>query len=137
MSESPDIKKARAVVIDDDDGFRILLSRILEEIGHEVYTIANVSPGSVSVIKPSDIVFLDMRMPGLSGFDVIRLLAKDRVECSLILMSGNPNDITEAEGLAHQLGVELLGVLDKPIRMADVLAILEEKPRHLSATGRS
>ena len=49
-----------------------------------------------------------MRMPGLSGTDVIRLMAEDGVECSLVLMSGIRTAVTEAESLALELGVELL-----------------------------
>ena len=106
MSERLDVKQ-RVVVIDDDPGFRLLLSNMLEELEYDVYTIAKISPESLSVIKFTDIVFLDIRMPGLSGNDVIKLMAQDGVECSLVLMSGTPTAVTEAEELALVLGVEL------------------------------
>ena len=124
MSERLDVKQ-RVVVIDDDPGFRLLLSNMLEELDYDVYAIAKASPESLSVIKFTDIVFLDIRMPGLSGTDVIKLMAEDGVQCSLVLMSGTPTAVSEAEELAHELGVELLGVLVKPFRIADLTAILQ------------
>jgi CheY-like chemotaxis protein len=72
----------RVLVVDDDNDFLLLARRALEARGHQVETstsafgLVNKVAGSSS--QSPEMVVLDCEMPGLSGFSVIELLAKDR-----------------------------------------------------------
>jgi signal transduction histidine kinase/CheY-like chemotaxis protein len=67
----------RAVIIDDDEAARYVLRRRLGPS----FSVVEASSGragieAVRALIP-DVVFLDVRMPGLSGFDVLAMLAAD------------------------------------------------------------
>ena len=69
----------RILVVDDDSDFLLLAKKALEARAHEVET-ASGAFGLVNRVASSspDLVVLDCEMPGLSGFSVVELLAKDR-----------------------------------------------------------
>src|SRR5436190_5843645 len=69
----------RILVVDDDRDFLLLAKKALEARTHEVET-ATGAFGLVNRVASSmpDVVVLDCEMPGLSGFSVVELLAKDR-----------------------------------------------------------
>jgi putative two-component system response regulator len=68
----------RILVVDDDRANRRLMTRLLERAGHAV--ISTQDGGSAfAVVKHErpDLVLLDVIMPGISGFDVCRMLKRD------------------------------------------------------------
>src|SRR5690606_11829653 len=65
----------RALVVDDNRDAADTLAMMLELLGHEVHRLydPHAVPAEVESFKP-DVVFLDVGMPGLSGYDLARLL---------------------------------------------------------------
>src|SRR5258707_5648803 len=70
---------ARLLVADDNKVNRLLLTRSLELQGHRVTSAEN---GRVALEmlrrEPFDLVLLDMEMPEMDGFEVLRQLSNDR-----------------------------------------------------------
>jgi two-component system, LytTR family, response regulator len=67
----------RAFVVDDEPLAVKRLSRMLEESGR--VTLAGTSTDPVDALaalseKPADVLFLDIQMPGMDGFEMVRLL---------------------------------------------------------------
>jgi hypothetical protein len=57
---------------------------------------------------------------------VVNFLISHQIKSSIVLMSGIAIDeLTTAEDIAKQANLRLIGVLDKPFREHDVLAIME------------
>jgi signal transduction histidine kinase/DNA-binding response OmpR family regulator len=69
---------ARILIVDDNDDAADLLSLMLEHAGH-VTTIAHDGPAALELAPVCDpqIVFLDIGLPGMSGYDVARQLRLD------------------------------------------------------------
>ena len=66
--------------IEDDDGIRLALSMALEDEGYEVRQAPNGEDGLVEFHRsPPDLVLLDLRLPGMSGFDVCRALRAESI----------------------------------------------------------
>lgn len=66
------------LVVDDNDINRILLKTQLSELGAQVSEAADGIEAVENVRTRSfDLIFLDLRMPGISGFDVIRAIRRD------------------------------------------------------------
>ncbi|HSC28382.1 MAG TPA: response regulator, partial [Vicinamibacterales bacterium] len=80
---------ARILVIDDDAGVRESVRRMLQSAGYAVQTAATGEEGFELARQGGfDVVLSDMRMPGLSGIDVLRRLREVRVDASFIVMTG-------------------------------------------------
>ena len=77
LAPSPDATRIRAVVVDDEELGRDRLQSLLEQ-QPDVEIVAVCSDGATAVetierTQP-DLVFLDVQMPGMDGFEVIENL---------------------------------------------------------------
>ena len=80
---------ARILVIDDDQGVRESMSRMLRGAGFNVEMAATGEDG-VAAAKGNvfDVILSDMRMPGISGLEVLQRLRALRVDSAFIVMTG-------------------------------------------------
>lgn len=80
----------KVLVIDDTKNIRILLSTCLELRGYDVITAAN-GIEALKVIQDNrvniDLIFLDIRMPGISGTEVLKVIKNSRSNCPVIIMT--------------------------------------------------
>jgi CheY-like chemotaxis protein len=125
--KSPTLSPARKVlVIDDEEALCVLLARMLGKWGYKVITSNLAKSAHLEEMTESDIIFIDMKMPEMDGLQVIDFLISHQIKSSIVLMSGMAiEELTTAEEVAKQANLRLIGVLDKPFRERDVLAILE------------
>ncbi|MHC2332293.1 response regulator FixJ [Bradyrhizobium sp. USDA 4454] len=86
----------RILVIDDDAAMRDSLAFLLDVKGFCVATYETAS-GFVgdAASGPVDCIVSDIRMPGMSGLELVRKLKADRVDCPVILITGH-GDVTLA-----------------------------------------
>lgn len=70
------LSTARILVVDDEEANVRLLERILERAGYR-HVRSTTKPhavlGLVEAFRP-DLLLLDLRMPGVDGFDILRML---------------------------------------------------------------
>ena len=76
-------------------------------------------------IRDTDIVFLDLLMPNVSGVQVLEQLDRQNLQSPIVLMSSNDQRLRDAEDAMKKFHLWLLGVLYKPFRLIDVKAVLE------------
>jgi CheY-like chemotaxis protein len=83
--------RARVLIADDVPEVLQLLGHALAECGHEVMTAtAGVEAiDAVPVFRP-DVVLVDMKMPGLSGIEVLDTLRQAGLTVPVILISDQP-----------------------------------------------
>lgn len=80
------------LVIDDDPGVRKLLRNILEKQQYKVLTAAGSQEGLTLVDQHTvQLVLLDLKMPGMSGPEVIRELKKKQPHLPVIIVTGFPD----------------------------------------------
>jgi DNA-binding NtrC family response regulator len=80
---------SRILIIDDDDQVRASTERVLRSAGYTVHTARSGEDGfSAARGGGFDVILSDMRMPGISGLDVLRKLRDARVDASFIIMTG-------------------------------------------------
>ncbi len=85
---------ARILVVDDDPGFRRLMEVLLLKDGHEVALAASGAEGlDLHELKPADLIVLDLVMPGVHGFEVLRTLRSLGDEVPVIVYSGQEGDL--------------------------------------------
>jgi DNA-binding response OmpR family regulator len=95
---------------------------ILTTAGHTA-VIAASGQAAVDHIgaEPFDLVFTDLAMPGMTGWQVARAVKTKAPEVPVVMMSGFGVEVAPAE--LHTNGVDL--VLSKPLQIKDVLRAVE------------
>jgi sigma-B regulation protein RsbU (phosphoserine phosphatase) len=86
MKGSP---RSRILVVDDEPGMLRAVTRILES-RHDVKAAS--TPAEALLLAEQfdpDIAVLDIRMPDMNGFELMRRLRVDRAELDVIMMTGN------------------------------------------------
>lgn len=116
-------KTNRILVADDDAALRHLCASILKRAGHSVTTAADGAEALAHIRADApDIALLDVWMPGLTGLEVLRELAKDAVATRVIIMTTDDTPQTLIESLRQQAHA----FLAKPVS-ADALALAIEQ----------
>jgi YesN/AraC family two-component response regulator len=80
---------ARVLIIDDDDGVRALLRRVLERADHDVTEAADGKQGLRQFHQvPADLIIVDIFMPEKEGLDTILEIREVAPHVKTIAISG-------------------------------------------------
>jgi DNA-binding NtrC family response regulator len=111
---------ANILVVDDEIGIRELLSEILSDEGHVVFTAENAAAARAARVREElDLVLLDIWMPDTDGVTLLKEWASHgQLTMPVIMMSGHATIDTAVE--ATRFGA--LEFLEKPIAMARLLS---------------
>ncbi|OGB98171.1 MAG: hypothetical protein A3G35_17055 [candidate division NC10 bacterium RIFCSPLOWO2_12_FULL_66_18] len=121
--------KASILVVDDEAAMRLLVTSVLRDEGHDVTAAASGEEALQLVAKRHyHLIITDLKMPGISGLEVLEAVRRDDPETAVILLTafGTVEGAVEAmrKGAAHYL----LKPLANPdeLRLA-VRRVLEER----------
>ena len=101
----PVVRAARGgetvVVVEDEEGLRILITRLLERFGYRVLVAANAvhAIGLFETHPVIDLLLTDVVMPGGRGPDLSTSLAKGRPQLKVLYMSGYTDDAIVHHGV--------------------------------------
>jgi len=87
------------LICDDEEGVRESLNLILEK-DYNLFFASN-GPEAVAVVKskPVDVVLLDIKMPRVNGFDVLKELKKTNPRLKIIIATGYKSVETAQEAV--------------------------------------
>ncbi|OFW06805.1 MAG: hypothetical protein A3H96_14160 [Acidobacteria bacterium RIFCSPLOWO2_02_FULL_67_36] len=109
----------RILVIDDDEAVRQSTERMLRAAGFTVHAAASGEDGlTLARAGGFDVILSDMRMPGLSGLDVLRSLRDLQIDSAFIIMTGFGTVETAVESM--KLGA--VDFVQKPFFREELLA---------------
>ena len=120
----------RLLLIEDEPGLVLTLRDRLSREGYAIET----SPDGESGLERAagevfDLVLLDVMLPRLNGFDVLRELRKRGVETPVIMLTAKSQVVDKVVGL--KLGAD--DYVTKPFEMVELLARIEAKLRRAPA----
>ena len=112
----------RVVIAEDEAMIRLDLRETLEEEGYEV--IGEAGRGDVALelireLKP-DLAILDVKMPGMDGLEVARMIGDEKICGVLVLTAFSQREIIEQ---ARDAGA--LAYLVKPFQKSDLIPAIE------------
>ena len=111
----------RILVIDDEPGIRQALGQLLEYEGYDVRSAASGPLGITEYEKfRPHLVFLDVKMAGIDGLEVLKRLRQLDGGATVVMISGHATIQTAVE--ATQLGA--FDILEKPLDTDRVLVLL-------------
>lgn len=107
------------LVIDDEQSVRDAFALALESEGYEVDTAADGEEGLRKFsVNPPDLVFLDLRMPGMGGIETLRRLKGLSPNTPVYIVTAfyqaylEPLQALQEEGVTFQLAKKPLGAHD-------------------------
>jgi CheY-like chemotaxis protein len=83
-------ESSRLLVVDDDDGVRGYVARVLSEAGYQVETAANGAEGLKVVHSGAtfDLIVSDVRMPQMTGPQFIAELRRQETDIKVLYLTG-------------------------------------------------
>jgi signal transduction histidine kinase/DNA-binding response OmpR family regulator/HAMP domain-containing protein len=131
---APGGRAGRVLIVDDDDATRRLMCRHLQQQDCEVITAADGLEALASVVRERpDIIFLDLMMPNMDGFQFLEELGADDGYRRIPIVVITAKDVgSEERQLLHE---DVIRVIQKRGRACETL--LPEVTRLVQAAARS
>ena len=116
------MNRKRILVIEDEQGIRETLKLVLEIEGYEVLLAANGHEALdllKSIPRPG-IIFLDLMMPVMDGFEFLAFRMKDNAIASIpvVIVSAFPDQVSKLN--------QVQGFVKKPVNLDQLLAFAEQ-----------
>jgi len=116
----------RLLLVEDEPGLVLTLS---DRLAREGYTIESSGDGESALERAAaggfDLVLLDVMLPRMNGFDVLRELRRRSIETPVIMLTARGQTVDKVVGL--KLGAD--DYVTKPFEMVELLARIEAKLR--------
>lgn len=90
----------RILIVDNDEGLIHFLSRFFSKQGHDVSACTD-GQSAIDILakEPFDLIFLDYKMPGLSGLETLKQIKKSQVKTPIIIMTAYGTTETAIEAM--------------------------------------
>ena len=126
----PRLKKSRILVVDNDESVRTAAHALLERFSCIVET-AHEANEAILMVRTAgtddayDAIIADIRLPDLSGYQLLLKLKEHLAQVPMILMSGFGYDPGHSIVKARQAGLLPNAVLYKPFRLDQLLTTVD------------
>ncbi|HCY83549.1 MAG TPA: anti-anti-sigma factor [Desulfobacteraceae bacterium] len=126
----------KILVIDDERPTLAMFKLFLAAYGYEVFTAESGEQGmAVFASKKPDIVFTDIRMPGMDGLEVLRQIRETGAFCQVVIITGHG----DMERAMAALDLDASDFINKPVERAALNSALIRAEKRLermaSGTG--
>jgi DNA-binding response OmpR family regulator len=123
----------KILIVDDEPSLRKTLARILQQAGFEVTTAENGEQG-LSFLKTTnfDLAYIDIRMPGMAGMDMLKLVHASHPNMPVVLFTAQPDLSSAVEALRLGATDYLLKPLKPEVlieRTKTILAVQQKERR--------
>ena len=137
MNKTNDDKQS-LLLVDDEEGFRMAIARRLGKRGF-VPKQASSGEKCLDILKqePVDVVVLDVKMPGISGIETLKIIKQDYKQIQVILLTGNVAISDGIEGIKSGAfdyltkPVEIDHLVNKIKQAFEIISLEQEKQKEL------
>ncbi len=125
--------KLRVLILDDETDFAEELKEFLQLRDFEVYTANTPGEGFESLRRrPYDLMILDIKLPGMSGLDILQQVKKLYPSMEVIMISGHGDMDTVIQAMRDGA----IDYLRKPFRHIDIQLSIERTEKYLKLYRR-
>ena len=107
----------KILLVDDEKQFVDTLAERLAMRGFSARVACDGPQALKAVEEPTDVIVLDLRMPGMDGFEVLRSVKKSNPQVQVIILTGHGGDAEEQT--AYRMGA--YNFLKKPMDIDELL----------------
>lgn len=119
--------QAKILIVDDEPVVRLGYQRVLESVTTEVEAVGDGEEALRSMeSQPSDLVFLDLHMPGMDGMEVLKRIKDRWPECEVVVITGYPT----LESAKEAVRLDAFDYLAKPVGPDDVFKAANDAMTH-------
>lgn len=113
-------EKGKVLIVDDEEEFATTLAERLSLRGYDA-RVEGDGEGALAAVEASlpDVVVLDVKMPGIGGFEVLRRIKSDHPQLPVILLTGHGATKDGMKGME-------LGAYDYLIKPIDIMDLIEK-----------
>ncbi len=112
------------LIIDDSNTNLVLLESLFKRNGYLVNSASNAKEGLETLEKePPDLIYLDLVMPEVDGFDFIRMLRKNSKwkDIPVVILSA----VNEEDVISKSIELGVKDYLTKPLDIEHIISITE------------
>ena len=110
-------EEIKILLVDDEKQFVDTLAERLAMRGFSARVAYDGPQALKAVEEPTDVIVLDLRMPGMDGFEVLRSVKKSSPQVQVIILTGHGGDAEEQT--AYRMGA--YNFLKKPMDIDELL----------------
>ncbi len=120
---SEDQERLRVMLVDDEDDIRALCKEIFLNDNHFVSEF-DCGFDAIESLKTHkvDIVFLDLKMPKISGIDTFKEIKKIDATLPVVIVTGSLEDSMARE----VFGLDAFDIIDKPFKVSDLKKVMKK-----------
>jgi EAL domain-containing protein (putative c-di-GMP-specific phosphodiesterase class I)/FixJ family two-component response regulator len=117
----------KILVIDDESDVCEIVCAAADAMGFDCLVATDATEFLKMLTADTSLILIDLVMPKVDGIELLRLLAEQKCQAGIILMSGTGKRIIESAGqLAQALGLSIAGHLQKPFRLSELEKVLDQ-----------
>jgi len=127
----------RILIIDDEPDMCDFVRDIAEEAGYEAIT-ANTAEAFKEhfAAAAADVVVLDLTLPGTDGIELLNYMSEMGTRARILIVSGYDAGIRRmAYTIGVARGLDMAGVLAKPVRVAELRGLLAQFRRDVEGSS--
>lgn len=117
------ITKAKILLVEDDKLAQKYIQTVFAEHNISISIANNGQEALTLTEKPFDLVFMDIGLPDMNGFDVAKTIKTKHPNCSIIILTAHARD-TDIYQTLNDDGLD--GFLQKPASTQELLSALED-----------
>ncbi|TAK16213.1 MAG: response regulator transcription factor [Acidobacteria bacterium] len=122
----------RILLVEDEPGLVLTLTDRLASEGYDVVSAGDGPSGLTRAVGEKwDLILLDVMLPGMNGFDVVKEIRQKKVTAPVIMLTARGQVVDKVLGL--KLGAD--DYLTKPFETIELLARIEAQLRRAAAAS--
>jgi len=122
------LSRKRILVVDDDESLRWVTQAQLQQSGFDVTAAADGNAALETIRQvPPDLVITDLKMPGMSGIELLRKIREDYPEIIVIVVTA----FGTVENAVEAMKAGAYDYITKPVNMDELRLIVDRGLEHL------
>jgi EAL domain-containing protein (putative c-di-GMP-specific phosphodiesterase class I)/CheY-like chemotaxis protein len=114
------------LIVDDEPALGAMIAAVAQKLGYRCTLVGDTAHCLTAMDQAISLVLLDLLLPETDGIELLRVLGQRGYAGGVVLMSGvDKRVLATAAALAHALGLQVRGTLQKPFELQTLTAVLQ------------